>query len=391
MEALIVIVMILGLPLAVVVGWMLARRAQPEPDDESQQQLTKDLTNLKSDLTQAVDNSGRTLLNQINALETRVNQRFEGVQGKIDTSLDGTQLTMKDVNERLGQLSVSTQQMLEIGQDMSSLQDILRPPKLRGGFGETLLGQLLANVLPQEHYDLQYSFRSGQIVDAVVRMKQGLIPVDSKFPLEGFERMQGAQSDEERERERRGFIQAVKRHVDSVTKYIKQDEGTLPFVVMYIPSEAVFYEVIVRDELTSNGETMGEYVRGKSVLAASPGTFYNLLQTVSLGLRGLEVEERAREIIDHLGRLEGDFKKVKQDFGTLGKHIDHAKTKYEEVNRGIDGFDVRLNRPLDDGNQPQLAEPAVVDTAMEQQALPGSESEEPSIPGPLRVNGGEDS
>ena len=150
---------------------MLARRAQPEPDDESQQQLANDLANLKNDLTQAVDNSGRTVLNQINALETRVNQRFEGVQGKIDKSLDGTQLTMKDVNERLGQLSVSTQQMLEIGQDISSLQDILRPPKLRGGFGETLLGQLLANVLPQEHYDLQYSFRSGQIVDAVVRMK----------------------------------------------------------------------------------------------------------------------------------------------------------------------------------------------------------------------------
>lgn len=171
MEALIVIVIILGLPFAVVVGWMLARRAQPEPDDESQQQLANDLANLKNDLTQAVDNSGRTVLNQINALETRVNQRFEGVQGKIDKSLDGTQLTMKDVNERLGQLSVSTQQMLEIGQDISSLQDILRPPKLRGGFGETLLGQLLANVLPQEHYDLQYSFRSGQIVDAVVRMK----------------------------------------------------------------------------------------------------------------------------------------------------------------------------------------------------------------------------
>ena len=202
--------------------------------------------------------------------------------------------------------------------------------------------------------------------------------------------MQEAQSDEERERERRGFIQAVKRHVDSVTKYIKQDEGTLPFVVMYIPSEAVFYEVIVRDELTSNGETMGEYIRGQSVLAASPGTFYNLLQTVSLGLRGLEVEEQAREIIDHLGRLEGDFKKVKHTFGTLGKHIDHAKAKYEEVNRGIEGFDVRLSRRLDDGNQAQLVDPAAADATSEQPGLPASESEEPVIPGSLRADGGDD-
>lgn len=388
MEALIVVLLLAllaSIAIAMIVGWqMLNRREQPDRDEAARLaavQLAQDLSSLKTDLTQAVNASQQTVLGQLNAVETRVNQRFESMQGTVSKSMDGTHQTIKDVRESLGQLSASTRQMLEIGKDMSSLQDLLRPPKMRGGFGETLLGQLLANALPQQHYQMQYSFRSGIIVDAIVRMKQGLIPVDSKFPLEGFERMHKAASDEECERERRGFIQAVKKHVDSVTKYILQDEGTLPFVVMYIPSEAVFYEVIVRQELaTSSGPTLSEYARGKSVLVVSPGTFYNLLQTVALGLRGLEVEEKAREIIDHLGRLQSEFQKVRHDFGTLGGHMERAKSKYEEVNRRFDRFDVRLNRPLDYGDQAELP-------SSEQQALATSVPGESPVPEEFHVNG----
>jgi len=286
---------------------------------------------------------------RIEGLDQRFTQSINAVQQSLTNSLASSSQTIQQVSERLAGIDSAAKRIVdEVGPAISSLQDVLRAPALRGSFGEFLLEQLLADILPADHYSLQHAFRSGERVDAVIRLPEGIIPVDSKFPLSGFQRILAAQSTEERERETRSFVRDVRGHVDNVCKYILPDEGTLPFAIMYIPSESVYYEVMVRDELAGGRAALAEYARQKSVFPVSPNTFYALLQAVAKGLRGLQVEERAREILDHLGRLQGDFQHIRGDFQTLGLHLGHAKSKYEEIDRRVDKFGDRLALRLED-------------------------------------------
>src|SRR5437773_3651306 len=170
-------------------------------------------------------------------------------QSAVGERLDNTSRVVGEVQKGLGELREATAKVYEVGRDVASLHDILRAPKLRGGLGEFLLGDLLAQVLPPAHFTLQHAFRSGERVDAVVRLGDGLVPVDAKFPLEDFRRLLEAADDDERARARKAFVAQVRRHIDDIaTKYVLPDEGTYDFALMYIPAENVYYETIIRDE-----------------------------------------------------------------------------------------------------------------------------------------------
>ena len=312
-------------------------------------------------------NAQRAEMNQrIEGLDQRFTQSINAVQQSLSTSLASSSQTLQQVSDRLAGIDNAAKRIVdEVGPAISSLQDVLKAPAIRGSSGEFLLEQLLADILPTDHYSLQYAFRSSERVDAVIRLPEGIVPVDSKFPLSSFQRILAAQSSEERERESRSFVRDVKGHIDKVSKYILPDEGTLPFAIMYIPSESVYYEVMVRDELSGDRGALAEYARQKNVFPVSPNTFYALLQAVAKGLRGLQVEERAREILDHLARLQGDFQRIRGDFQTLGQHIGHAKSKYDEIDRGVIRFGDRLALSLEERAQlpPTSEGPSEADTA----------------------------
>ncbi len=362
MEALIVVLMVALLALVGFGIWALSSRRPAI--DEAGQRLEQQLVALKGELSQALSANQQTVLTQVNAVDQRLNERLDAVHGTLGQSLTSNQDTMKHVSERLGQLSQSTQQMLDVGRDIASLQEILRPPKVRGGFGELLLEQLLEQVLPGGHCRSQYRFRSGVQVDAVIQLGGGLVPIDSKFPLEAFHRMLAAPSDEERAPLRREFVRAVKGHIDSVTKYILPDEGTLPFALMYIPAENVFYEVIVRDDALDGQGNLATYALERRVIPVSPSSFYAYLQSILLGLRGMQVEERAHEIIRHLEQLTGDFSRIRKDYGTLGEHLKNASNKYSEVDRAVSRFGDRLALSIEAPRQPSLLErPEIVNGA----------------------------
>ncbi|MDZ4278606.1 MAG: DNA recombination protein RmuC, partial [Dehalococcoidia bacterium] len=292
MEAVIVVLVLALLALAGALIWLLLQQRRPAQEPEGQR-LEQQLVAMKGDLAQAVVASQQTVLQQVNNVDAKLNQRLDAVQGNIARSLTSQHDTIRSVGERLGELSQTTHQMLQIGQDISSLQDILRPPKLRGGFGEMLLERLLAQILPDEHYGIQHRFGNGVQVDAVIRLGNGLVPVDSKFPLEAFHRMLKAESDEERASLRKEFVRAVRGHIDAVAKYILPDEGTFPFALMYIPAENVYYEVIVKDDLLDAQANLSTYALERRVIPASPNSFYAYLQAIVLGLKGMRVEERA--------------------------------------------------------------------------------------------------
>jgi DNA recombination protein RmuC len=252
----------------------------------------------------------------------------------------------------LGELSKATEQMMKVGENISSLEDLLKPPKLRGGMGETLLEQLLAQILP-ENYELQYGFKNGQRVDAIIRMGDRMVPVDAKFPLEAFRRLAQAHDEAEAQRERKAFLKAVKVHIDDVArKYILPDEGTYDFALMYIPAENVYYETIIKDD---QGEGVLPYAMEKHVIPVSPNSIYAYLQVIVLGLRGLRIEQRTQEIMGMLGRLDGDQKRFRQEFNVLGTHLENARKKYEEADKRLAHFEDKLLEA--GGEEPQLGSP----------------------------------
>ncbi|MEE8599205.1 MAG: DNA recombination protein RmuC [Dehalococcoidales bacterium] len=234
-----------------------------------------------------------------------------------------------EVKERLGELTQRAKEIQEVGKNISGLQEILRAPKLRGGFGELLLERLLADILPRDNYSLQYRFRGGETVDAVIRIGGNLVPIDSKFPLEDFERIVTAESEQEQVALRRQFTRTIKKHIDDVTKYILPDENTFDFALMYIPAENVYYETILRGQPEES--EIYSYSLQKRVIPVSPNSFYAYLQVIILGLKGLHIEKTACDILGHLGRLQGDLQDFQEDYSTLGGHIRHAATKYEEA------------------------------------------------------------
>ena len=240
----------------------------------------------------------------------------------------------------LGQLSKATEQMMEVGKNISSLEDLLKPPKLRGGIGETLLSQLLAQILPQKHYELQYPFKGGEIVDAAIILGDRVVPVDSKFPIEQFRRLLDAKDEAVRRRERRAFIRTVKHHIDAIAqKYILPDEGTYDFALMYIPAENIYYETIIKDEL---GGEIFPYSLNKRVIPVSPNSIYAYLQVIIHGLKGMRIEEKARAIMEHLARLQTEEEKFRMEFDTLGNHLKNARNKFEEAERRLNKFEDKL-------------------------------------------------
>jgi DNA recombination protein RmuC len=259
------------------------------------------------------------------------------------------------VQKGIGEVAEATNQILALGQDIVALQDILRAPKPRGGLGEIMLGNLLAQVLPCERYRLQYAFSDGIRVDAAIFLADHIVPIDAKFPLENFQRMLDATDDKGRDSARKAFVRDVKQRVSETAKYIRPDTGTFEFAMMYVPAENVYYEVLSASDLF-------EFALDQHVIPVSPNSFFAYLNVIVFGLRGLEIEEKARLLVGQLSRLRKDFGDVHDAFGTLGKHIAHAQGKYNEVDVKLGRFGDRLT---------DVATGTVLAGAGEQPALTG--------------------
>jgi DNA recombination protein RmuC len=279
----------------------------------------------------------------VNAQLGQVTQQLQKSTGDLNARLDNAARVVQEVSKGLGSLSEATQKVFLVGKDIASLQEILRAPKLRGGLGELFLGDLLAQIFPPAHYTLQHRFKSGEAVDAAIRIGQNLVPVDAKFPLENFRRIVETASEEEQRAAKRKFIADVKKHVDAIAgKYILPDEGTFDFALMYIPAENVYYELIIKDEAMDTDKGLLNYAFAKRVIPVSPNSFYAYLQTILLGLKGMHIGERAQEILQDLARLSGDFRKFQDEFELVGKHLTNTKTRYDEADKRLAKFGDKL-------------------------------------------------
>ncbi len=265
---------------------------------------------------------------------TLLTQLISEMRGSMDKTTDSMVKQTQAINERLDRaaqiiasVSKSVGEMTELGRSMRDLQEFLRSPKLRGQIGEAVLKDLLAQSLPKEHFHLQYAFKSGDIVDAALKLEQGIIPIDAKFPMENFRKMVQGQSEKERQEWRRLFVTDVKRHIDTIArKYIRPQEGTLDFALMYIPSEPVYYEIV------TNCPALDEYAFKKRVRPVSPNTLYAYLRAIIMSLEGLKIERQASQVLAALREISNETESFGQSLAVLAKHVRNAAVSSEEVN-----------------------------------------------------------
>ena len=314
-----------------------------EQNNPALQLLQNQVNNLSNELSKSLKESAQII--------AKSQETLAESQKAVGERLDNAARVVGQVQKSLGTLDQRAEQIFSVGKDIASLQEILRAPKLRGVLGELSLGDLLAQILPAKHYRLQYTFKTGETVDAVVRLGergQKLVPVDSKFPLENFRKMTQAPTPEEKLAWRRKFAQDVKKHIDAIqTKYILPDEGTFDFALMFIMAENVYYETIIKDENMGEDKSLMAYAFERHVIPVSPNSFYAYLHTIILGLKGLQVEENAKAILEHISRLKADFVRFQGDFDVLGKHLGHARGAYEEAGKRLDRFGDKLEGAIE--------------------------------------------
>ena len=277
------------------------------------------------------------------SLREALQKSLQTGQDSISRNLQSSQQLLSRLNSQIGELQGTNKQMLQVGTEVRRLQDILSSPKLRGQMGEWSLENLLAQILPKGAYELQYAFKDGKIVDALIRLEDYSVPIDAKFPLPSFERIVKVESEEEKIKLRKQLVNDVIKHIDKIASdYIRPAEGTLDFALMYIPAENVYYETIVK--YVSETKDILQYALDTKVIPVSPNLLYAYLMTVVMGLHGLQIEKQAAEIRQNLKKLNADFAEFLRHWDTLGTHIRNTSGKYDEAGKKLDRFGMQLNQ-----------------------------------------------
>lgn len=243
--------------------------------------------------------------------------------------LDKAAYVIAQVQKNIGEFS-------EIGRSMKDLQEFLSSPKIRGNIGEQVLRDLLKQHFPKGSYKLQHTFKSGEKVDAVIITSQGLIPIDSKFPLENFKKYSKTTNTKDRQDFKKLFVSDVKKHISDIAKkYILPDEKTVDYALMYIPSENVYYEIINNDELF-------DFAGAKMVLPVSPMSFYAYIKAILISFEGQKIETKAKQVITLLNAIKKDYQRTEENLSVLNKHITNAYNQSSQVTKNFQSLGQKL-------------------------------------------------
>jgi len=289
-------------------------------------------------------------------MDERMGENTERMHRSVQTQFSESQRLIRDINKEMNEqlmgvvksvteVSESSKQVFTVAEQLQNLEKVLKHQKQRGNLGEASLQLALENMLPATAYKLQYQFPGGEAVDAVIQTKDGMIPVDAKFSLDNYRRLVDEDDDDVRTTLEKEFKNDLKKRIDETAKYIRPKDGTLPFAFMYIPAEAIYYDLLVNEVGTvkANTRSLIDYAyKDKNVIIVSPTTFAAYLQSVLYGFRAFKIEESAKEIgkqvenlSRHLKAYEEYFVKVGNALGTTVNHYNHAQKELGKVDKDV--------------------------------------------------------
>ena len=321
----------------------------------------------------AVKKEDTTLVEWIKATQEDIKNLQQTLHDSMQKSNQNMTVTLqqntKDIHDRLtraaeviGELKREAGAFSEVGRSMKELQEFLKSPKLRGNIGERVLNDLIGQMFPKQSFFIQYKFRSGNTVDAAIKTDAGILPIDSKFPMENFQKMAKEETEKGRDLARKEFIRNVRNHIDAISsKYILPEEGTMDFALMYVPSESVYYEIVNMNEVM-------EYARTQRVYIVSPSTLYAHLQTILLSFEGKNLEQKSREVLRLLHAVKKDYGKALTQFAVLGKHVTNAYNSVSTVSGAFSQLGQKLESTdrLEDGKEKSRALPQTSESVEEE-------------------------
>lgn len=344
METILVILLIVIIITIAAVAFSLNQRLREIKNSSAVELMKSDVTELSRTIANLQQNMGASMERSNMAMQSSV-QRQLGESSKL----------VADVTQRLAKLDETNRRVVDVADELKTLQNVLQNPKQRGVFGEYYLQSVLENVMSPAQFKMQYKFNDGEIVDAVIFLEKGqILPIDSKFSLENYNRMIEASDKLERERWLQKVKMDLKGRIDETSKYIRPGENTMDFAFMFIPSESLYYDLLINN--VGNGgssRNLIEYAfRDKRVIIVSPTSFMAYLQTVLQGLRSLQIEEQAKDIQIRVGKLGvhiAKFEEYMQKLGSsLGTSINHYNSAHKELGK-IDKDIVKIA-----GNDPSV-------------------------------------
>ena len=318
METLLIILLFVILCVLGILLYVVKTQVGHRTNDEENKTLIRWLTSMQG----TIDSTNKTLHDALRGTSSDMTKALQENTKQLNERLDTAARVIGDLKKNVGEMS-------EVGKGIRSLQEFLQSPKLRGNIGEEVLKDMIGQTFPKNSFHLQYSFHSGLKVDAVLKTDAGLLCIDSKFPMENFTKMHKGETEDGRKQAKKDFISDVKKHVTDISKkYILPEEGTMDFALMYIPSEAVYYEVVTIEELTV-------FARHARVYPVSPNTLYAHLQVLLLSFQGKELEQKTQEVFRLLRAIQKDYGKIDENLGVLGRHVTNA---YNSMNTVTSSF-----------------------------------------------------
>jgi len=298
-----------------------------------------------TELNNRLNDTNRTLNEQLNNSQKSIIQQFAISQQSMRETSNNASKIIKEVTEKLTKLDDTNKQVVNFAEQLQSLENILKNPKQRGVLGEYFLETVLKNVLPPGSYEMQYKFLNSEIVDAAVFVGKKIIPVDAKFSLENYNRILEAKDEATRKPLELEFKNDLKKRIDETSKYIRPEEGTMTFAFMFIPSEGIYYDLLINQvgAVKTNTHDLIEYAfKQKNVIIVSPTSFLAYLQTVLQGLNSLKIEEKALEIKEnveklqkHIGAFDQNFAKLGKNLGTVVGAYNDARGEYKKIDKDL--------------------------------------------------------
>lgn len=339
----IIAVIIVGIVLGGGSIWFFLNKKYKPKDDQGFLLIQQQLSQMRE-----------TLDTKMSEFRKEFGESNKDIRGSVEKQFTESQKLIQDINKQMNEqlfdvhrgvtrVEESSKQFLTVADQLKDLEKVLKHQKQRGNWGEASLKLALENFLTQNDFEMQYQFSDGEVVDAVIKTPEGLIPVDAKFSLDNYQRHANTDDESVKEALEKEFKSDLKKRIDETAKYIRPKENTLPFAIMYIPAEGIYYDLLINDVGTTNTRKLIEYAyKDKKVVIASPTTFLAYLQTVLHGFRAFKFQESIKHVQKNVEQLQGHLAAYETHFTNVGKslnavvnHYDKAQTQYRLIDKDV--------------------------------------------------------